>query len=168
MAIRDGWLVEWDVEGETTRRILARVPGDALAYTPHAKSPTMGWLANHLALLPRWGIMTLTTTELDLALPEMQQHPVVPDALEEILATFDEHAAAFRAVLAQQEDEAFMVPWTMRMGPEVIFTQPRSGVLRGMIFNHLVHHRAQLGVYLRLNNVPVPFTYGPTADESPM
>ncbi len=166
MAIRDGLLVEWDFEVEITRRILARVPADALNFTPHEKSPTMGWLANHLALLPTWGIMTLTTTELDLAAPEMQKHPVIPDTVDEILTSFDANAAAFRAILAESEDEMFTVLWTMRVGPAVVFTEPRIGVLRGMIFNHLVHHRAQLGVYLRLKDVPVPSTYGPSADES--
>lgn len=168
MAIRDSLLKELEFEADNTRRTLERVPAASLGWQPHEKSPTMGWLAGHLAMIPLWGAMTLDSTELDMASPEMQERPAIPESPAEIVAMFDANMTAFRAALETVTDEALMVPWTLRMGEKVIFTMPRVGVLRMMIMSHGVHHRAQLGVYLRLNHVPVPGTYGPSADEAAM
>jgi uncharacterized damage-inducible protein DinB len=102
---------------------------------------------------------------VDLAAPEYQERPLQPKTAQEAVAAFDKNAAGFRAVLAQTTDEQMMQPWTLRMGDKVIFTMPRVAVLRGFVLNHLIHHRAQLTVYLRMNGVPVPALYGPSADE---
>lgn len=145
-----------------TRRTLERVPGDRLEYRPHAKSFTLGALAQHLATIPRWGAMTLQTPELDLSGPFPQETDA---AVEAILARFDRNLADFRTALAAASDEALLASWTLRSGGKVHFTMPRLAVIRGMVMNHAVHHRAQLGVYLRLLDVPVPSMYGPSADE---
>jgi uncharacterized damage-inducible protein DinB len=168
MALRESLLMEMQFEAESTRETLRRVPADRLDWQPHAKSATMGWLAAHLANIATWGAMTLASTELDLASPEMHQRTAIPDTPAEILANFETNLAAFRDALSAATDEQLLTPWTLRAGEKTFFTMPRVGVLRMMIFSHAVHHRAQLGVYLRLNDVPVPSIYGPSADESSM
>lgn len=152
---------EFDQEMATTRRMLERVPADKLAWTPHPKSMTAGQLAGHLAELPTWINATLQMTDLDLAGYESKKHT----SLDTILADFDAAVAAAKPVLANAPDADFAVDWTLRMGDQVFFTMPRLAVLRSFVFSHIVHHRAQLGVYLRLLDVPVPGSYGPSADE---
>ena len=163
MTIGQSMLPELDHEVEQTRKMLKRVP-DALAdWAPHAKSFKMMRLAAHVARLPQWGAMTLTTTELDLA--GMAQDPPIANAAGLVVA-LDEEYAKYREVLAKASDADMMVPWTLKMGDEVFFSMPRVAVLRSFVMNHLIHHRAQLGVYLRLNDIPVPGMYGPSADET--
>ncbi len=165
MAISAALLPEFDHEMANTRRTLERVPEDKLAWKPHEKSMTLGRLTGHLSELPGWGVYTLERDFVDLA---QGGQGAVAKSRQEALDMFDKGVAALRAALAQANDEHLMKPWTLRIGEQVIMTLPRIGVLRAMILNHSIHHRAQLGVYLRLNDVPVPSIYGPSADEGSM
>jgi uncharacterized damage-inducible protein DinB len=161
MAINETLLPEYDQEIATTRRLLERVPATDPAWRPHPKSYALGDLAVHVATLPSWMAATMTLPELDFA-------NVAPPAsfttVEALLAYFDKNAAAGRAALARAADADFAVPWTLKNAGAAIFTLPRAVVLRSFVLSHLIHHRAQLGVYLRLRGVPLPPSYGPTAD----
>ena len=162
MALRDALLAEYDFEAANTRKILERVPEDKFDWTPHPKSPTMGWLANHLTALLSMGAGILATDAIDITKMERPENVKTRQAL---LDRFDQHDAAFRAALGGTGDEYLMQPWSFRAGEKEIFTMPRIGALRMMVFNHTIHHRTQLGVYLRLNDIPLPSIYGPSADE---
>ncbi len=165
MALNEALLPEFDHEMANTRKTLERVPEDKFGWKPHEKSGTMGWLAGHIATIPHWGLAILQQDEFDIG---SGQAPPPPASSKELLALFDKSVATGRAALAAVTDAEFSKPWTLRSGKQVIFTQPRIAVFRGMVVKHLVHHRGQLTVYLRLNNVPVPALYGPSADESGM
>jgi uncharacterized damage-inducible protein DinB len=168
MAIRDGLLPEYDHEMATTRRTLERVPEGKSDWRPHEKSMTLGRLAGHLAEIPGWCPMTLEQDSFETSPadgPAMQ--PVVMTSRSELLELFDKNVAAGREALSKVSDEALMKPWALLAGGKKMMELPRIAVLRGFILNHSIHHRAQLGVYLRLNNVPVPSVYGPSADENP-
>lgn len=165
MSISQSLLPEIAHEMASTRKELERVPDDRLAWKPHAKSMTLGRLASHLAELPSWGQMTMQTTELDIAQPGQDTRGASLGSRSEMLALFDKNLAAATAAIAAASDADYMVPWTLIKAGKAIFTLPRIAVLRSMVLNHNVHHRAQLGVYLRLLDIPVPSIYGPTADE---
>ena len=164
MSLGQNLLPEFDHEMAGTRRVLARVPMQRYDWTPHAKSFSLGRLANHLAGIPRWGVVALTAPEFDFAQPGPAASPATTG--EALLAGFDDKVAAARAALAGAADAAFAEPWTLRNGEHVVFTLPRAVVLRNLVFNHNVHHRGQMTVYLRLLDVPVPGLYGPSADEA--
>lgn len=153
---------EFDQEMANTRKMLERVPDEHLGFKPHEKSYSLLDLAAHLASLPTWTGVTLTTTELDLDQPWDRKLPTNRD---EILADFDTAARDARAVLERTSSEDMGVDWTLKTGDQVWFTLPRGAVFRSFVMSHLVHHRAQLGMYLRLLDVPVPGMYGPSADE---
>jgi uncharacterized damage-inducible protein DinB len=159
-------LTELKHEAATTRKILALVPADQIAYKPHEKSMLLHSLAVHVAELPTWVGVTLTQDELDFTKP----YPPTPkfSTTEALLSRFDKNILDATKVLEQVKDETFLQNWTMRHGEKIFFTMPKGAVLRNMVFNHSVHHRAQLGVYLRLLNIPLPKSYGPTADDSNM
>ncbi len=163
MALVDGLLAEYDHEMRTTRRVLERAPEQDFGWKPHDKSFTLGQLATHLATIPHWGVTILTAPEFDLAAGGQPAASLA--TLADVLATFDRHVAATRAALAERGDQDLAAPWTLRRGDHVVFTLPRAGVLRSFILSHMIHHRGQLSVYLRLLNVPVPSIYGPSADE---
>ena len=168
MAIRDTLLPEFDQEIAGARKTLERVPDDRLDWSPHPKSGTMGWLAGHLANLPSWAVITLRQDEFDLAPGGKPLDPPPPPAdSAELVATLDRLAAEARAAIAAAADDDLLKPWTMLQDGKQIMTLPKVAVLRSFVFNHLIHHRAQLGVYLRLNDVAVPSIYGPSADENP-
>jgi uncharacterized damage-inducible protein DinB len=162
MAIVDFLLPEFDHEMATTRRLLERVPEDRFAWKPHVKSFSLGQLAQHVANLPRWGHITLEQSEFDLAgsgpAPEAETRAAV-------LAAFDSHVASARAALVGKTDGELMVPWSLKRGDQTMFTMPKASVWRSFVMNHLVHHRGQLSVYLRQQDVPLPSMYGPSADE---
>ena len=162
MAILDALLPEFDHEMATTRRVLERAPDAQFGWKPHDKSMSLGELAGHLANLPYWCTATLQDTSLDLA---TYQRNAPPSSNADLLKGFDDRVTAARAKLATTTDPEFLVPWTLKHGDQEFFTMPRISVLRTFVMNHMVHHRGQLTVYLRLNNVPVPPIYGPTADE---
>jgi uncharacterized damage-inducible protein DinB len=158
---------ELEQEAASTRRFLERVPAGKGDYTPHPKSMTLARLAGHVAEMPEWGTVTLTQDELDMHPPGGE--PMVgfsSASADELVATFDRHVAAMLAALRGSQDADLGKPWTLKSGSQVYFTMPKAAVLRSFVFSHLVHHRAQLGVYLRLNDIAVPSSYGPTADES--
>ena len=167
MRIGESLLPEFDQEIAGTRKVLERIPADKFDWRPHPKSFSLGQLANHVANLAAWGGVTLRSPELDFAPKggEPLKQPEASDAAG-LVANLDGGAAETRAALAEAEDAAFAEPWTLRAGDQVYFTMPRGVVLRSMVFNHLVHHRAQLTVYLRLLEVPIPGLYGPSADEA--
>ncbi|MCB1019384.1 MAG: DinB family protein [Acidobacteria bacterium] len=167
MSIGQSLLPEFDREMATTRRVLARVPFEKLDFKPHEKSMAMGHLANHIVTMTGWLPYTLQTESLDLAPPDgpAWEPPPLAATSEGMLAAFDDSVAASRAALAAATDEAMMQPWSLLRGGQAMFTMPRIGCVRGMILNHLVHHRGQLSVYLRMCDVPVPSIYGPSGDE---
>jgi uncharacterized damage-inducible protein DinB len=166
MAIKDAFLPEFDQEMATTRRVLARIPEDKADWKPHEKSFSLGKLSSHLAFLPYWGVVTLKRTELDFgAAPDKDTRPDDFTTTEALLASFDEKVRQARAAIESTSDEDFMVKWTLRNGEHVAFSLPRVAVLRAFVLSHLIHHRGQMSVYLRLLDVPVPSIYGPTADE---
>jgi uncharacterized damage-inducible protein DinB len=166
MAIKDGLLPEYDHEMATTRRLLERVPEQDFAWKPHEKSMTLGQLAGHIANLPYWCSATIGTPVLDLAGIGDQARPEPPVSTAEMLREFDSRVAAARTALAGCGDGEMLAPWTLKNGGQEIFTLPRVAAIRSFVMNHLIHHRGQLSVYLRLRNVPLPSIYGPTADEA--
>ena len=165
MSISDTLLPEFDQEMSNTRRALERVPLDKADWKPHQKSMALGRLAIHLAELPGWVATTVNSDELDFS---TGYNPAKAANTEELLALFDKNVAAARAALAGAGDEAWHKPWTLRNGEHKIFTLPKIAVHRAFVMNHVIHHRGQLTVYLRLNDVPVPSIYGPSADEGGM
>lgn len=148
---------------ESTRRTLERVPFDKAAWKPHAKSTSLGALAEHLSVIPALAVPVLTATELDVVAERGSHGPA--DSTATLLRNFDRDVAASRAALAAFQDSEGATPWTLKAGDRTIWTLPRLVAFRSFIMNHMIHHRAQLGVYLRLNDVPVPGIYGPSADE---
>jgi uncharacterized damage-inducible protein DinB len=166
VAIREALLVELAMETAATRKVLERVPEDKLDWKPADKSMTMCRLATHLAEMPSWGVHALTLDELDINPPGGEPYqPVELGSVSEILELFDTNVAKLLATLESTSDDEFKRPWTLKNGGEEIFTEPKIGVLRGMVMNHSIHHRGQLSVFLRLNGVPLPAIYGPSADE---
>lgn len=160
-------LSEFDDEMVKTRKSLERVPGDRLDWRPHEKSMTMGRLATHLAEIPAWAVEALGQESLDIAPPgEPPPQPRFLASPQEILDLFDKNVAQGRVLVAATNEEQLAVPWSLLSGGKVLFTQPRLAILRAWVLNHIVHHRAQLGVYLRLNNIALPAIYGPSADEA--
>lgn len=162
MPIVDALLPEFDHEMTTTRKVLERVPEDKFDWKPHAKSFSLGALAAHVAALPTWGAEALTLTEIDIA---GSQPPATPPSKAELMATFDTNVAATRSALAGKTDGELMATWTLKRGGKAVFSMPKASVLRSFVLSHLIHHRGQLSVYLRLLDVPVPSIYGPSADE---
>ena len=165
MKLSESLLPEFDREMANTRKVLERVPEDKLTWKPHAKSFSMGALATHVAMIPGWGVFRLAQDSFDLAAPGAQQPPPPAGSRKELLELFDRNVAAYRAALVAADDARLFAPWSLVKGSQTIFTMPRLAVLRSIVMNHSIHHRAQLGVYLRLNDVPVPAIYGPSADE---
>jgi len=156
-------VAELQHEAATTRKMLERVPPDAFTWKPHEKSMTLGRLAGHIAELPSMFRPILTQDELDFAARRYQ--PFVPANIPDLLETFDKNVADAVELLKTQSDEHLHKMWRLRRGEQILFEMPRLSALRSLSLNHLIHHRGQLSVYLRLLNVPLPSVYGPTADE---
>jgi uncharacterized damage-inducible protein DinB len=165
MAIKDALLPEYDHEMGTTRRLLERTPEADLGWKPHDKSMTLGQLAGHIANIPRWSTAVTDGSGFDVATGGDEVRPTTPASIRDLLADFDRKVAQARAGLAATDDPQMLEPWTLRQGDHEIFTMPRVSALRTFVMNHLIHHRGQLSVYLRLRNVALPSIYGPTADE---
>jgi uncharacterized damage-inducible protein DinB len=166
MRLSEAMLPEFDHEMANTRKTLERIPEDKLDWQPHEKSMTMRGLATHLSNLVSWGGHVIDKDSLDMSpvgASPLRAQPV--NSVREALETFDKNLAAARTAISSASDEHLLKPWTLLASGKTIFTMPRVAVLRGMVMNHTIHHRAQLGVYLRLNNVAVPSIYGPSADE---
>jgi uncharacterized damage-inducible protein DinB len=167
MSLNQMYLTEFDNEMKKTRKTLERVPEDKFSWKPHSKSMALGRLSTHLAELPKWIPDMFESDSFDLNPPAGRNYqPPQITSRQQLLDLFDQNVGAGRATLAKATDEELKQPWSLLNGGQAIFTVPRSAVLRDMVMNHMIHHRAQLGVYLRLNDVPVPSIYGPSADES--
>lgn len=165
MAIRDMLLPEFDQEMANTRKMLERVPEDRFGFQPHPKSWKLYRLAGHVADLPMWATHTMQVEVLEMEPGQYQ--PFEPATRKELLEQFDKHASEARTAIAEATDEQLNKIWNMKWEGKTVITMPRISVLRSVVLNHLIHHRAQLGVYLRLINVAVPGMYGPSADETP-
>ena len=165
MTISQMLLPEFDQEISKTRKILNCVPEDKYSWKPHEKSMDLGRLASHVAELPNWAVETINREALELT-PEMK--PFLAGSAKELLARFERNAAEARAAIAGVTDDELAMEWSLIFDGRRIFTMPRWVVLRNVVMNHLIHHRAQLGVYLRLNNIAIPGMYGPSADENSM
>ena len=166
MPINQAFLPEYDYEMSTTRKALERVPFEKFDWAPHAKSMKMGALAAHLAHMPGWIKETMERDALDVAPGGKPMDMPTPKNRADLLALFDKNVAAGRAALVAATDDAhWMKPWALQNNGQTMLSMPRVAVVRTFVLNHSIHHRAQLGVYLRMNDVPVPSTYGPSADE---
>ena len=158
---------EFDQEMVKTRKVLDRCPEDKYGWKPHPKSFAMGSLATHIVNMIGWTVDTMGKDSFDVAPPGAPPYKEEPIATRnELLERFDKNVAAARAAIAGAGDEKFAQPWALLSGGQPIFSMPRIACIRGFVMNHTIHHRAQLSVYLRLNDVPVPAIYGPSADES--
>ena len=158
-------LPEFDLEMANTRKVLERVPEADFAWKPHAKSFSMGELAGHVASIPGWMTSTLVDDAFDVSPGGVPATFPKAATAKEALTMFDEGFAGARAALSAASDAAFLKSWALLANGEPLFTMPRVAVVRSFVMNHLIHHRAQLCVYLRLNDIPVPALYGPSADE---
>jgi uncharacterized damage-inducible protein DinB len=167
MSYAETILPEFDQEMAGTRKVLERIPEDKLGWKAHPKSNTIGWNANHLAEIPGWVEGTLNRTEWDIAPADGEPYRT-PDltSRQEILDLFDRNVATARKAIESVSDEAMQENWSLLQEGRPLFTMPRSAVVRSFVLNHLIHHRAHLCVYLRLNDVPVPGLYGPSGDEA--
>jgi uncharacterized damage-inducible protein DinB len=163
MAMVDALLPEFDREMTITRKLLERVPEDKFAWKPHTKSWSLGDLATHVATLPGWGAVTLNQSEFDVG---VQNTNTAVTSRVDLLTRFDKNVSETRSALTGKSDAEMMAPWSLKQNGQKLFTMPKTAVWRGFVLNHLVHHRGQLSVYLRLNDVPVPAMYGPSADEA--
>lgn len=164
--IATGLIGELTQEAQTTRKILERIPAEKFDYKPHEKSMTMTRLATHVAEMVDWITETCTKDELDFA--TMDYKPFEPKTTEELVEYHDKCVAQATEALKNTSDEDMQRPWTLKNGETTYFTMPKVVTLRSMCFNHIWHHRGQLSVYLRLNDIPVPSIYGPSADEGTM
>ena len=168
MPLNQALLPEFDLEMANTRKTLERVPEDKFGWKPHEKSSSMVALATHLAMLPSWGAITIQSDSFDIepaGEPPPRNEPA--KSVKDLLEKFDQNVATTRDALASASDEDLLKTWTLLKGGKAVFALPRVAALRSFVMNHNIHHRAQLGVYLRLNDVPVPSIYGPSADEAP-
>jgi uncharacterized damage-inducible protein DinB len=161
--IVDALLPEFDHEMTTTRKLLERVPDGKLEWKPHARSMSLGALATHVATIPHWGEITLTQSEIDLGGAGTAE---LVRSRTELLARFDKNVAATRSALLGKSDAELMASWSLKNNGHTMFTMPKAVVWRSFVMNHVIHHRAQLSVYLRMHDVPLPAMYGPSADEA--
>lgn len=165
MSINQSLLPEFDQEMGNSRKSLERVPEDKFGFKPHAKSMTLGGLATHLATINHWAEAIFGMDSFDVSTAPRTQEM---KSRAEVLASFDQTTATARKLIASTSDADFMKTWTLKAGSHTVLALPRIAVVRSFLLNHNIHHRAQLGVYLRLNDIPVPSIYGPSADEGNM
>ena len=166
MKLSDLFLSEFDQEMATARKTLERIPDDKLSWKPHEKSMPLNRLAGHIAELAGWAVPTIEQESLDFRPPGQPAfQPTIATSRKQVLEIFDKNREASRRSIAGASDQHLMKNWSLLSAGQTILTMPRFAVLRSFFINHIIHHRAQLGVYLRLNNVPVPSVYGPSADE---
>jgi uncharacterized damage-inducible protein DinB len=161
MPINELLLTEYDQEMANTRKALERVPTDKWDWKPHPKSGSLGWMASHIATLPHFAVTTVNTSEFEI---EGSARPKV-DSPSDLLRVFDEQRQKGRDAIASISDEQLRETWTLKWQGKTLFALPKYNVIRVMCFNHIIHHRAQLTMYLRTLDVPVPALYGPSADE---
>jgi uncharacterized damage-inducible protein DinB len=164
MAIIDALLPEFDREMGLTRRVLERVPDGQFEWRPHPTSFSLGRLAEHLTDMPQWTTVTMTQDGIEMTTERPPDH-IGPATRDAILAQFDRHLKEGRGSLVAKTDAEFAAPWTLKSGGKEVFTMPKVAVMRNFVLNHMIHHRGQLTVYLRMLGVPVPSIYGPSGDE---
>jgi uncharacterized damage-inducible protein DinB len=164
MTLKEAVLSEFDAEIAATRCLLERLPDHAFSWKPHEKSMSLGGLATHLAQLPHWGTSILQRDGYDLDF-DNTGHATERHSRHEVLTVFDRHVTEVRRALVDGTDGQLAAPWSLSRGGHPIMTLPRLSALRRFLLNHLIHHRGQLTVYLRMHDVPLPPLYGPTADE---
>ena len=163
MAVKEALLAEYDHEMAATRKVLERIPDDKLTWKPHDKSRSLGALGQHVANLPIWGGLILDRSNVDLA--DVPSFGGEPESRSAILSAFDEARVKTRRLL-DKTDAEFAAMWSLKREGHELFSLPRSAAFRTFVLSHIVHHRGQLTVYLRLNDIAVPPLYGPTADEA--
>ena len=169
MSISDALLPEFDQEMANTRKLLACVPEEIPQYKPHEKSMPLDRLAGHVAELPSWAVNTIRLTTLDLTPASGEGYkPFFAKSRDELLQTFDKNVTEAREAIAGASDEDLHVIWSLVYKGHTVIQMPRIAVLRSVVMNHIIHHRAQLGVYLRLQDIAIPGMYGPSADEARM
>jgi uncharacterized damage-inducible protein DinB len=164
MAIIDALLPEFDREMGLTRRALERVPDGHFEWRPHPTSVTLGRLAEHLTEMPQWAMMTMTQDGIEMTTQRPPEY-VRPASRDAMLAQFDTYLKAGRPTVIGRTDAEFMAPWTLKASGKEVFTMPKIAVMRNFVLNHMIHHRGQFTVYLRMLGVPVPSIYGPSGDE---
>jgi uncharacterized damage-inducible protein DinB len=164
MALIDSLLPEFDRETGLTRRALERVPDGQFDWQPHPTSVTLGRLAEHLTEMPQWATITMTQDGIEMTTQRPADYQR-PSTRAEVLAQFDRYLKEGRANLIGKTDAEFNAPWTLKAGGKEVFTMPKAAVMRNFVLNHMIHHRGQLTVYLRMLGVPVPSIYGPSGDE---
>jgi uncharacterized damage-inducible protein DinB len=164
MTLSERLAPEFDREIKTTRKLLERVPMDKSTWAPHEKSMPLGRLASHIAEMPSWVTGTVQLEFMDI---DANYKPWTAASRDELLSKFDSYAAEAGKALSGVSDEDLGKRWALRMGGQELFAGPREEVIRTLILNHIIHHRGQLSVYLRLLDIPVPSIYGPSADEAP-
>ncbi len=164
MTFSDTFLPEYDNEMRTTRTLLERVPLENASFKPHDKSRPLGALASHVANIVGYGALVADKPEVDFAVGGNTAAPVEYHTRADLLAAFDEKVASTREAIAKMPEGSLGTPWSLKRGGTPIFTLPRAAALRTFMMSHMIHHRGQLSVYLRLNDVPLPSIYGPTAD----
>lgn len=163
MAMKDAFLAEFDHEMATTRKLLDRLPEGQFGWKPHDKSMSLGELATHVANIPHWSGPILSETSFNLADAPPNLQPFTSRA--DLLRHFEETTGAARRAMDMTDGE-WLAMWSLRSGDHEMFAAPRAMAFRAFVMNHSIHHRGQLGVYLRMLNVPLPAMYGPSADES--
>ena len=165
MPISEALIADFNAEVGNTRKVLEAVPEDRFDWKPHDKSMSLGQLASHLVENPTW-IDGMIPDELDMAAMEGYK-PFAAGSSEELLKAFEDNSKTFETAVSGMSDETLAATWTMKMGDQVMMEAPRQDAIRSIGIHHAIHHRGQLTVYLRLLDVPVPGTYGPSADEQP-
>jgi uncharacterized damage-inducible protein DinB len=163
MSLADAMLQELQYECAITRKLLERIPEDKLEWKPHEKSMPLGRLATHITEIPQWAGVIVDQGELDMATIDFQ--PTILGSRADLLDSLQKNLDKFEDVMKGKDDQALLENWQLKHGDKVIFDLPKVAVLRSSVLNHIVHHRGQLSVYLRENDVPVPAIYGPSADE---
>ena len=166
MPLIEALLPEFDREMGQTRKVLDRVPDGQFDWRPHPTSMTLGRLAEHLAEMPQWATITMTQGGIEMTTERPPDYRS-PATRAEVLAMFDANLKGGRANLVNKTDGEFEAPWTLKAGGKDVFTMPKASVMRAFVLNHMVHHRGQMTVYLRMLGVPVPSIYGPSGDERP-
>jgi uncharacterized damage-inducible protein DinB len=156
-------IAELQHEATITRTLIERIPDEQFDWQPHEKSMSMKQITNHIAQIYNWSGFILNQDELDIATAQFERK--IAGTTQELLTLFDENVANVVELFKKQEDQHVLKTWTFRNGEQVVFAMPRIAVIRSMVLNHVIHHRGQLSVYLRLLNIPLPSIYGPTADE---
>ncbi len=166
MKIAESLLPEFDQEMANTRKVLERAPAPKFSWKPHPKSFELGALAAHIANMAEWASLTLQQDSFDYAPPGAPPYETPKfTSTQDLVAAFDRSVAQARSALAAADDARMVAPWSLMAGGNIIMTMPRAAVIRTFVMNHIIHHRAQMTVYLRLNDIPVPGLYGPSADE---